>query len=609
MAPRAATALFAALLVRTATGAPPLTPVFVAGVGGYACYRIPAMLALPNGTLLAFAEGRRFSCADHGWNDIVQRASHDGGASWGALSVVYGESGATTKNVTIGNPAPAVLSADGASILMPFCRENLEVGVARSDDGGTSWRLVARSITVPPGTWTTWVATGPPGSVRLSSGGRIVVPMNFANDTIRAASAALLSDDGGANWRLSAGVVIGGNENQVASLPWRSPAALHMTMRNAGGAMRLSSESADGGETWSAPWPTVAETECEGSIAALPRSQRLAMSSAFAVSRTNMTVHLSRDDGHSWTAAAGIHAGPSAYSSLVDLAAGAGANEAVGLLFEMGAKMAYEQIAFVRVELPAAAAPAPEASVPAAAAAVAAVAAKAAATCTAAAPNTAFATSAAVGYALAADAGACCDACAAAAPTCAAYTFLPATGAAASAATLGRCFLLTRGTGAAPRAGAQSATLDGGAPTSCPFGSAPCASGACALFASWCATAPPSCGVGQTVCPDGTTCVPQAAGWKGCPSLPSYLNTSLPADARAQLLVAELSLDEIAPQLDNQGYGNGPPGPPGIERVAVPHVPSTENPLLSHYRPLTRLPSPHFHFPFPFPPQPPVFNP
>ena len=34
------------------------TPLFVAGRDGYHTYRIPALLSTPNGTLLAFCEGR-----------------------------------------------------------------------------------------------------------------------------------------------------------------------------------------------------------------------------------------------------------------------------------------------------------------------------------------------------------------------------------------------------------------------------------------------------------------------------------------------------------------------------------------------------------------------
>jgi Neuraminidase (sialidase) len=55
---------------------------FVAGVGGYTAYRIPALTVAPDGSLLAFAEGRRNSVGDSGEIDIVCRRSGDGGATW-----------------------------------------------------------------------------------------------------------------------------------------------------------------------------------------------------------------------------------------------------------------------------------------------------------------------------------------------------------------------------------------------------------------------------------------------------------------------------------------------------------------------------------------------
>ena len=56
------------------------TSVFVSGLGGYHTYRIPAAVGA-GAQLLVFAEGRKLSSADHGWNDIVLKRSNDGGAS------------------------------------------------------------------------------------------------------------------------------------------------------------------------------------------------------------------------------------------------------------------------------------------------------------------------------------------------------------------------------------------------------------------------------------------------------------------------------------------------------------------------------------------------
>jgi sialidase-1 len=190
------------------------TDVFTSGKEGYACYRIPAMVRTTNGTTLLFAEGRKFSCDDHGYVDLVVKVSGDGGTSWGALQVVHGES-STDKNVTIGNAAPVVLAS--GRILLPFCRNNQQVGVLFSDDSGGSWSLLV-NLSLPPD-WT-WVATGPPGSLELSNG-RILVPGNHNDPKSGAASHVFISDDGGHSWTIS-GDVPKGNEDQASALTWIS---------------------------------------------------------------------------------------------------------------------------------------------------------------------------------------------------------------------------------------------------------------------------------------------------------------------------------------------------------------------------------------------------
>ena len=330
--------LLPALLTRAAA----LIDVFTAGVGGYACYRIPALLADASASrLYAFAEGRRFSCADHGWNDLVMSTSSDGGSTWSAVTVVYGESTAA-RNVTIGNPAPVLLGP--GSLLLPFSRNNLEAGFLRSTDGGAHWGApqALPASALPAGL--TWVATGPPGSIRLASG-RLVVPVDVQAPSLPYSSGALLSDDGGATWRLSS-LVKGGNEAQAVALPWKAAGAVHLSMRSAGGASRLGAESADGGSTWGAPWDTISETECEGSVVALPAARGgplLVLSSAFSRKRENMTLHVSADDGKTWAPRAQVYAGAAAYSSLASL----DGKGLVGLLFEADsyARIAYTPVA------------------------------------------------------------------------------------------------------------------------------------------------------------------------------------------------------------------------------------------------------------------------
>jgi sialidase-1 len=322
---------------------PALTDVFVGGQGGYACYRIPALLQIPGGALLAFAEGRKNNCNDHGYVDLVARRSADGGGTWGPVTRVYGESNAT-HDVTTGNPAPVYVPATG-QIILPFCRNNVAALTLTSADGGETWAGPAPIPT--PGDWR-WVATGPPASSVLPTG-RIVIPADHYGSDGLYYSHAFLSDDGGRTWALSASVRHG-NEAQAVPMPWVNASTVLLSMRTDLDT-RLAAVSGDGGATWSAPWPTVAETECEASTAALPAAPRgpaLAMSSAFnAAARTNLTIHASRDDGLTWVPAVTVYPGDAAYSALVAWAGGAGGG--VGVLFE---RDGYTKISFANVTVP-----------------------------------------------------------------------------------------------------------------------------------------------------------------------------------------------------------------------------------------------------------------
>jgi sialidase-1 len=64
---------------------------FTVGSEGYPSFRIPACVRAPDGSLLAFAEGRADSSGDTEHIDIVARRSGDGGLSWGGLRVDGGD--------------------------------------------------------------------------------------------------------------------------------------------------------------------------------------------------------------------------------------------------------------------------------------------------------------------------------------------------------------------------------------------------------------------------------------------------------------------------------------------------------------------------------------
>lgn len=309
---------------------------FTGGEEGYNCYRIPAITRLPDGSLLVFAEGRKFTCADHDWNDIVMKRSRDNGRTWSKLSVVYSES--TPKDhITIGNPAPVFL-ADSNTTLLPFCRNNLQIYLTRSSNGGASWskpQNITDQVSEP--TWS-FYATGPPGSY-VSQTGRILVPSDHKNTSGFYAHVAY-SDDKGKTWTRS-NSIFNGNECQVT----RAPNGSLILNSRTGDSNRQVSFSNDDGTTWFAPVPIVNETACEASTLTLenfPGGPLLVMSSAFASSRSNMTIHTSRD-GLDWTPAVSVYPGPAAYSALVTLNA-----TAVGLLYE---RDGYEAISYRAIDL------------------------------------------------------------------------------------------------------------------------------------------------------------------------------------------------------------------------------------------------------------------
>jgi sialidase-1 len=64
-------------------------PVFKNGDEGHACYRIPAIIRLQNGHLLAFAEARLQSCSDSTRTvRLVAKRSRDDGETWGDFQIV-----------------------------------------------------------------------------------------------------------------------------------------------------------------------------------------------------------------------------------------------------------------------------------------------------------------------------------------------------------------------------------------------------------------------------------------------------------------------------------------------------------------------------------------
>jgi sialidase-1 len=329
--------------------------LFKAEEGGYAAYRIPALVVTKAGTVLAFCEARKNSLNDTGDIDTVIRRSTDGGKTWSAMQEV-----ADAGPDVCGNPCP-VVDRDSGTILLPLTQNKGDgpedkillgqapprtVWLTKSTDDGVTWApLVDISATTRRADWR-WYATGPGHGIQLRSG-RIVIPCDHSAgpDKEDWHSHVIYSDDAGASWQI--GGVLDGRTNECIAVELED-GRLYLNMRSYRDTHRRAvSRSLDGGLTWSpvADDAALIEPVCQAS--AVRRDNAVLFSNPASKRRENMTVKISRDNCQTWRELIQLHPGPAAYSDLAVLPDGT-----VGCLYEAGEKSPYETItlALFRVE-------------------------------------------------------------------------------------------------------------------------------------------------------------------------------------------------------------------------------------------------------------------
>ena len=341
--------------------------LFVSGDDGYNTFRIPAMTVTNNGTLLAFAEGRKNSSSDTGDIDLVLKRSTDGGKSWSPLQVIWDDG----ENVC-GNPAPVVDRETGTIFLLMTwnlgadrepqiidltSKDTRRVFITHSTDDGITWSTpVEITKDVKRDDWT-WYATGPCQGIQLVHGpckGRMVVPCDHIEaGSKKYFSHAIYSDDHGKTWQLGGNSPVDQvNECTVAE---SSDGTLLLNMRNYDRTQknRKTAISRDGGATWTDFKSDVVLVEpiCQAAMHRYSFSQegtgRLLFSNpANTDKRCNMTLRLSYDDGVTWAKSMVLYPGPAAYSEIVRLPDGD-----IGCFYEAGYERPYEGIVFEKIKL------------------------------------------------------------------------------------------------------------------------------------------------------------------------------------------------------------------------------------------------------------------
>ena len=332
-------------------------PLFISGTEGYDTFRIPALITLPGGRVLAFAEGRRFSASDTGDIDIVLRISDDGGQTFSPLKVIASGEGSTA-----GNPCPAYDTITG-QILMMFNRNHTEghqylieqgksprtVHLTVSNDNGDTWtpeQDITAQTKLPH--WT-WHAVGPNHALQLASG-RLLFPCNHAEFLENEGksgpyrSHTLYSDDHGQTWQIGEDIADDTTECVLSQLK-DGRVLINIRLLPCPGCRSMAT-SHDDGVTFIDHHLVEVQPDpgCQGSMIVLTSGNQeyiLVTNSTATNARKRLALHESADNGESWSEAFVITEGPCAYSDLAQLD-----DNHIAVLYEAGEEYSHETITF-----------------------------------------------------------------------------------------------------------------------------------------------------------------------------------------------------------------------------------------------------------------------
>ncbi len=313
--------------------------VFNLGDNGSKYYRIPAVVTLPDGTLVAVADKRIDSNADlPGRIDVVCRTSNDRGATWNPVVTVAEHD----ENGGYGDPALVLDRKTGDIVCIATHGEGLwtatpgksaRIVVMRSKDKGQTW---SEPLDITDQFFTSTGEADKPvkGVTGFASSGRAlqlsdgrlmfvdVVRTNPQPGWSQLSTYAIYSDDGGYTWT-SSGVPSStdGDESKVEEL---SDGRILMSIRNRKRGPRLFSFSSDRGDTWTpaVEQPELVDPACNGDLMAIERDgKRILLQSICAdpTERRNVTIYASFDDGKTWPVSKTVCPEPSAYSALTQL--------------------------------------------------------------------------------------------------------------------------------------------------------------------------------------------------------------------------------------------------------------------------------------------------
>ena len=333
--------------------------VYTSGEDGYAIYRIPGIETAPDGTLLAFAEARKYGGADPGFGkqdiDLVLKRSRDGGKTWSKMTVVEDPG----ELWSAANPA-TVVDRDTGKVWVLYLRskpgrstltsrpgtDDMQTQARWSADSGATWSepidLTAVARDMNDEKWKASVV-GPGGAIQAQNG-RLLAPIWKSPYNVL----AIYSDDHGSTWHRGQRVPDGdrGDEDQFVEL---ADGRILMDMRQTRGGTRWRATSSDGGQTWSETFAGEAATPCACAIERLTLKSagddrnRILWTGPKGPGRKTLIARVSYDEGKTFPVERIISEEPAAYSDLAMLK-----DRTVGCLWERGN---YRFITFTRFNL------------------------------------------------------------------------------------------------------------------------------------------------------------------------------------------------------------------------------------------------------------------
>lgn len=332
-----------------------LSRVKVLGPGDYgsAAYRIPAIVTLPDGTLLIATDKRKYNHADLPEDiDIIAQRSSDGGRTWSdPVTVIEGKGfgkGYGDAALAVSASGKIFCAFSGGPGLWKSTLENPQGNyVCHSSDGGLTWsepedctfRLWGPNADNEECRTYHSAFFGSGRGLCLAKGkyaGRIMfVAAVHSREQGRFDNYVYYSDDEGQSWKVSECAFRGGDEAKVVELP---DGKVLLSVRRHG--ERGYNVSEDGGQTWGkqGTWPEICVNACDGDIINVGDSLLL-QSVPNSMKRENVSVFVSRDNGKTWPYVKTICSYESVYSSMTVLPDGT-----IGMYYEENPDVSFDMV-------------------------------------------------------------------------------------------------------------------------------------------------------------------------------------------------------------------------------------------------------------------------